>query len=308
MTDVVDELVRRLWPHRQVKVEPLLGGITNANFLVDLGDEQVVLRIPGDNTELLGISRLHEASANHLASSIGIAPEVLDSSETEGWMVTRFLPGRTIAPDELASEPMLTELASTLRKLHSGGSIDMDFNPFSIVRGYHEIAHSRGVIEPFDYPAAQSVLDRIEEVRTFRPTSFCHNDLLNGNFIYDGEIRILDWEYAGMGDPFFDLANFSSNHQLPPESDVRLLSHYFGRCDPSLIAVLEVMKLVSELRETMWGVVQLAISALDVDFAAYCQERWERFDVLIGATDLEETLHSATRLANVELDPGRRLN
>jgi len=72
---------------------------------------------------------------------------------------------------------------------------------------------------------------------------------------------------------------------------VRLLSHYFGRCDPSLIAVLELMKLVSELRETMWGVVQLAISALDVDFAAYCEDRKGRFDVLIGAMDLDETLH-----------------
>ena len=37
----------------------------------------------------------------------------------------------------------------------------------------------------------------------------CHNDLLNANFIDDGtRIRIVDWEYAGMGDPFFDLGNF----------------------------------------------------------------------------------------------------
>ncbi|HVA52083.1 MAG TPA: phosphotransferase [Acidimicrobiales bacterium] len=307
MTDVVGELVQRLWPNREVKLEPLLGGITNANFLVDLGDERVVLRIPGDNTELLGISRLHETSANHLASSLGIAPEVLRSSETEGWMVTRFLPGRAIPADELGGEPMLAALASTLRRLHSAGTIGVSFNPFAVVREYHEIARARGVEEPFDYPAAVSVLDRIEAVRTFRPTSFCHNDLLNGNFIYDGEIRILDWEYAGMGDPFFDLANFSSNHQLPRESNTRLLTHYFGRRDPSLLAVLELMKLVSELRETMWGVVQLAISALEVDFAGYCEEHSGRYEALVGAMDLDEALHAAAALTDPETDSGRGL-
>jgi thiamine kinase-like enzyme len=294
MTGVVDELVRQLWPNRQVKVEPLLCGITNANFFVDLGDEQVVLRIPGDNTELLGIDRHHENSANHLASSIGVAPEVLDSSETEGWMVTRFLPGRTIPDDELAREPMLSALATTLHRLHSAGTIAMDFNPFSIVRRYHEIAASRDVVEPFDFPTASSVLDRIAVARVFTPTSFCHNDLLNGNFLFDGEIRILDWEYAGMGDPFFDLANFSVNHELPPAADERLLTHYFGHCDTNLMAVLSLMKVVSELRETMWGVVQMAVSTLDVDFVAYAQERASRFQSLVEAMDFEETIDQAT--------------
>ena len=47
----------------------------------------------------------------------------------------------------------------------------------------------------------------------------CHNDLLNANFIDDGaRIRIVDWEYAGMGDPFFDLGNFSINHELTPDA------------------------------------------------------------------------------------------
>ncbi len=58
----------------------------------------------------------------------------------------------------------------------------------------------------------------------------CHNDLLNANFIDDGErIRIVDWEYAGMGDPFFDLGNFSINHELPPEEDAALLRRLRGR-------------------------------------------------------------------------------
>jgi thiamine kinase-like enzyme len=301
MTDVIDGLVKQLWPDRVFTIQPLLGGITNANYFVDLGDEQVVVRIPGENTSLLGIDRRHETTANQLASSIGIAPEVLDRSESEGWMVTRFLPGRPITAAELTREPMLGELAATLRRLHHAGSIAMNFNPYSIIRQYHEIALSRDVVEPFDYPAALEILERIEEVRAFRATSFCHNDLLNANFIYDGAIRILDWEYAGMGDPFFDLANFSVNHDLPPASDELLLTHYFGHCDSGLLAVLALMKLVSELRETMWGVVQMAVSTLDVDFVAYAQERSRRYESLVHDMDFARTSKVATRM---NLDEG----
>jgi hypothetical protein len=101
-----------------------------------------------------------------------------------------------------------------------------------------------------------------------------------------------------MGDAFFDLANFSLNHELPAASDEILLKHYFGNCGASLVAVLALMKMISALRETMWGVVQLAVSKLDVDFAAYCQERGERYRALLDAMDFEETLHRASQLTN----------
>ena len=293
LPDGVSQLIERLWPGRPARVEPLPGGITNTNFLVDLSDEQVVVRIPGVDTELLGIDRRHEVAANRLAATIGVAPEVLIGYEAEGCLVTRFVPGRPVTRAELANEPMLTEVADTLRQIHGAGTIGAVFDPHSIVRQYHETAASRGVAEPFDYRSALSVLERIAAVRSFRPVSFCHNDLLWGNFLHDDRLRVLDWEYAGMGDPFFDLANFSVNNELSPDATENLLIHYFGHCDARLSAVLELMKLVSELREAMWGVVQLAVSKLDVDFAAYARERGERFAALLGAMDFAELTRRA---------------
>jgi thiamine kinase-like enzyme len=290
MLDQVELLMARLWPDRALHAVALPGGITNANFMVDLGDQRVVVRIAGENTRLLGIDRRQEIAANRLAASIGIAPEVLDESPDEGWTVTRFLDGRTVSPAELASEPLLGEVASTLRQIHSAGVIEMHFNPFSIVSNYHEIAVARGVSEPFDYLGANTVLGRIVAVRPFRPLVFCHNDLLNGNFLYDERLRVLDWEYAGMGDPFFDLANFSVNHALASTSDQALLLHYLGYCDAGPLAVLDLMKLVSELREAMWGVVQCAVSTLEFDFVAYAEERGGRFASLLGSMDVEDLL------------------
>ena len=65
------------------------------------------------------------------------------------------------------------------------------------------------------YVWARQVARRIEQLRRAAPERPCHNDLLNANFIDDGRrVRIVDWEYAGMGDVFFDLANFAINHEL----------------------------------------------------------------------------------------------
>jgi thiamine kinase-like enzyme len=297
MTTEVDELVATLWPGRAVRVERLTGGMTNANYLADFGDEQVVVRIPGRNTALLGIDRRHEAAANKLAASIGVAPDVLVVSDSQDYLVTRFLPARPVLPVELAAEPMLGEVAATLRRVHSAGNIDAVFNPFRVVRDYHEIARSKGVVEPFDYGNALSIIERIDAARPFRPTAFCHNDLLNENFLFDDHLRILDWEYAGMGDPLFDLANFSINHKLPTLADQNLLAHYFGSVDNEVLAVLDLMKLVSELREAMWGVVQLAVSTLDIDFAAYTQGNANRFNSLYEAMDFEESIARAEQLS-----------
>jgi thiamine kinase-like enzyme len=75
----------------------------------------------------------------------------------------------------------------------------------------------------------------------------CHNDLLKGNFIDDGtRIRILDWEYAGMGDIFFDLGNFAVQHEFSDEHDEILLKAYFGQPTDSQRARQKLMKIMSD--------------------------------------------------------------
>ena len=73
-----------------------------------------------------------------------------------------------------------------------------------------------------------------------------------------------------MGDPFFDLGNFSVNHDLTPDEDAMLLEAYEGeRRGADRLARLRLMRVVSDFREAMWGVLQQAISTLDVDFVSY---------------------------------------
>ena len=79
-----------------------------------------------------------------------------------------------------------------------------------------------------------------------------------------------------MGDPFFDLGNFSINHELTPDEDEILLAAYDGAVRPDRLARLTLMRVVSDFREAMWGVLQQGISTLDVDFVAYADEHFDR--------------------------------
>jgi thiamine kinase-like enzyme len=122
----------------------------------------------------------------------------------------------------------------------------------------------------------------------------CHNDLLNANFIDDGaRIRIVDWEYAGMGDPFFDLGNFSINHELTPDEDAILLAAYDGDVRPARLARLTLMRVVSDFREAMWGVLQQGISTLDVDFVAYANDHFDRLIANAETPLFERSLREA---------------
>ncbi len=273
----VDRFVERLWPGREASVERLGGGLTNHNFKVTVGAEAFVVRVAGKDTDLLGIDRRAEHGAALVAAEVGVGPEVLAFVEPERCLVTRFVDGAPIPPERMREPETIRRAARVLRVVHDGPPVAGRFDSFRVVETYLATALAHGGAEPARYAAAKATADRVEHAlgpRTERP---CHNDLLNANFLDDGErIRIVDWEYAGMGDPFFDLANFSVNNGLDEDDDRTLLDAYGA--GPEGLARLTAMRFMSDFREAMWGVVQQAVSELDVDFAAYADEHFTRLE------------------------------
>jgi thiamine kinase-like enzyme len=281
MTSSLEEVVARVpqWSgQKDLKVTSLGGGITNQNYRVDTPEGSFVLRISGANTELLGIDREVEHAANRAAAAIGVAPEVVYFIRPEGYLVTRFVQGRPVSVEEIGRPENIRRVVEALRRVHGMSSIPGTFSPFRIVEGYSEIARRYQVTFPetFDW-----LLERKQELESaflrqpFVPQP-CHNDLLNGNFLDDGQLRILDWEYAGMGDVFFDLANFAVNHTFSEEQDRLLLEAYFGSAGDARLARLRLMKVMSDFREAMWGMVQIGISQLDFDFRLYADRHFKR--------------------------------
>ena len=298
-----DELTRALrrlpeLARGELAFTPLSGGITNRNFLVTGAPDgsKFVLRLAGNDTHLLGISREVEHAATVAAAGVGVGPEVIAFVRPEGYLVTRFIEGRPIPEEEMRTPDRLRSVGDTLRRIHDGPAIPGLFVPFRIVEAYRALALSRAVRIPPEYELAQAIARRIELACLTAPVELrpCHNDLLNANFIDDGaRIRIVDWEYAGMGDPFFDLGNFSINHELEPEADRGLLEAYAGDVRPAALARITLMRVLSDFREAMWGVLQQGISTLDVDFVAYASEHFDRLLTVAGRPAFERALTEA---------------
>jgi thiamine kinase-like enzyme len=250
------------WAGRPRSVEVLGGGITNRNYRVAVDGGIFVVRV--------------------LAAAAGVGPEVVAFVRPAGVLVTRFIEGQPVSDAAVHLPDTLRRVADALRRIHAAGVVPAAFSAFRIVEEYAATARSQAVELPAAYASAAAVAVEIETALPVEPPCLCHNDLLNANFIDDGStIRIVDWEYAGMGDRFFDLANFAVNHQLPENEERYFLDAYFDKPGPSQVARLRLMRLMSDFREAMWGVVQQGISDLDFDFRAYADKHFER--LLAGA-------------------------
>ena len=260
------QLAERIWPGQHATIEPLGGGITNRNFRVQVDGQQFVLRVGGKDTELLGIDRAAEHVASRIAAELGLGPEVVAFVEPEGYLVTRYVDGEVGKVD-------VGWVGEALRRLHNGPALPGRFDSFRVVEEYRATARKHGITVPVVYGRLKEIADEIERQRFGAPIQPCHNDLLNANFIGDGtRTWLVDWEYAGMGDAFFDLGNFSVNHELDESGESELLAAYGSNDSRALV----LMRFMSDFREAMWGVVQLAISELDFDFETYAAEHFER--------------------------------
>jgi thiamine kinase-like enzyme len=275
----VEAIVARIWPGEAARVEVLGGGITDHNMKVEVAGTSYVLRSGGRDAELLGLDRRVEYEAALAAAAVGVGPEVVQFVEPEGYLVTRYIEGEIVPPERIREPASIRRVAQALRAVHNGPSLPARFISFRVVEDYRTVAFAHGAEVPPSYAWARQVARRVERARGAFPERPCHNDLLNANLIDDGtRIRIVDWEYAGMGDVFFDLANFSVNNGLEREEREVLLEAYFGTVRPADERALELMVFMSDFREAMWAVVQGAVSELGFDFATYTAEHVERME------------------------------
>jgi thiamine kinase-like enzyme len=300
--DALAVLLERLPPELGVltgRPTPLEGGITNRNFRLRLEAGDYVLRVPGKDTGALGIDRGAEAAATELAARVGVGPEVAASFHEPDGLLTRFIDGRPLSAEDLHEPARVARAASALRAFHDAGvTLTSTFDCFRVVEEHAAEAEARGAAVPPAYESAGARAREIEAVLTgpdHAPVPI-HADLLTSNFLEEagGRLRIVDWEYAGMGHRFFDLGNLSINNGFAADDDERLLAAYFGEPpSPRRRAALSLMRLMSDFREAMWGVVQCAVSTLDFDYAGYADEHFARLRETAAHPDYCDWLRAA---------------
>jgi thiamine kinase-like enzyme len=300
LTEVVARLSAILGK-REGAVVQLEGGITNRNFRVNFGGTDYVVRLPGKKTNALGIDREAERMATKAAAALGIAPKVAAMTEDPPCLVTWFVPGHRVSAEELRQPELLDSVATDLRAFHdSATALPTTFDTVALAESYERIAAEHGIDPPAAYEDTHQRATAIRQAVADNPEHApvpCHNDLLTANFILDGEhVQLIDWEYAGMGDRWFDLGNFAVNNELGDEHEERLLTTYFSEPpDARRRATLRLFRLMSDFREAMWGIVQTAISELDFDFQGYASKHFERLAPIAADPRFDGWLREARR-------------
>ena len=234
---------------------PLRGGITNRNYRAQLGGREFVIRLPGKDTALLGISRSAERLASESAAALGIAPAL--AATLPDCLVTEFVQASELPQSKLRAQP--EGIAQALRAFHDRGPrLETEFRVPALLDDYAQIVTARGGTLPEQYTQTRKALARIDATLPASDPVPCHNDLLNGNLLQmdDGRVLIVDWEYTGMGERYFDLGNLSVNNEFDADADERLLTSYLGAPPtPAQRARLSLMRIVSDAREAAgWGV------------------------------------------------------
>jgi len=283
--DLVRKIIADLAAHG-VTAEELGGGLTNMNFRLDWGGSVYVLRIAPPGTELLGIDRATEAACSRAAAEAGVGPEFLLHLPERSALVSRFVPGRSLSEEALRMPEVLARVAATVRRCH-GHPVPTGlaaFRPFEIIRTYVTLARERSVPMPPDLEQSLACLAQIESIiKTLGhvPDVLCHNDLLAANFLDAGDrLIIIDWEYGGAGDRYFDLGNFAVNAGLTEAQEVEFLTHYLGTPPTGdQVQRLRLMRLVSDLREATWSFLQAGLSKLGTpeEYLARGKDHLKRF-------------------------------
>jgi thiamine kinase-like enzyme len=255
-----------------VHAEPLSGGLTNVNYLLTVDGERFVVRVAGLNTSVLGIDREREAAALHHASIAGIAPETVAFLLPEGHSVTRFLDDAAqVTIEDARSDGYIRRVAELLHDVHDLDPIVGEFDPYGDIERWLDLADERGVPRS---PRLGALLERVARVRLERSVALdtlvvCHNDSYYLNVLDDGRLWLIDWEYAGMGDPFFDLA--ANAFELDDRRKDVLLDAYFGEVTDDLRRTLDDAIAVFLAWNVAWSMVQVHESEVDHDYVTFAE-------------------------------------
>ncbi len=241
----------------------LLAGLTNKNYAVTVNGERLVVRISRENAAALGINRELEVEALTVASQAGIGPELVRAILPEGHLVTRYIEGHHWTLEQWRDRANLRRLVEKVKQLHNLPPVKATFSPFQRVGTSIEQAHILLTAFPSDFDHFLQAMQAIQQDQQADPypwLRFCHNDLFCVNVIDDGQVRFLDWEFAGMGDLYFDLATlayaFDSPDTLSPELQEYVLACYFGDVTPHHWRRFRGMLFMLMFFSAMWGLVQ----------------------------------------------------
>ena len=250
----------------------LLPGFTNIVHLTDLDGIPTITRQGRSIAKLLGIDRVREASVLNQIKHLGIGPDLLHVDAEFDRVTFRAIAGSPLDASS-TNHATLARTLKVLSVLHNQPALGTAFSAGLMIRHYLRMNPVPHAFEDSCLHYAQ-VAEQLEKEATL---CLCHNDCVAKNWILqpNGEVRLIDFEFAGPGDPAFDLATWCLTFNIDPNGplleDYEYWEHSMARRVRAYFPVVD----------TLWmlfcGLLSLQLTGEDQAVAnAQMQHRMER--------------------------------
>ena len=228
----INEIVGKIFPDNSILELNRMSGLTNHTYMVKLfSNEKIVVRLPGDGTEEM-INRKDEKVSTELACNLKIDTDLIYFGD-DGTKITKFINNaENMNADKLKATDKIIMLTDIFKILHNSNvDTKIPFEVFEMAKNYENIISSHNVSMYDDYDKIKKIVMNIKEIvqknGDIKLVS-CHNDPICENWICgDGKMYLIDYEYAGMNDAMWDLADVSIEANYNDEHDMIMLKHYF---------------------------------------------------------------------------------
>jgi thiamine kinase-like enzyme len=257
--------------------------------LIEDSTKKYVLRVPGEGTEdyIDRTSELHNAA---VAARAGVSAEILFADAKDGLLLMNHLDNAiTMSPELFRSRTgSPARAAHAIRKLHTcGEDFKSRFELFSMIDEYLGILDKLGATLPDGYGDVVETAAPVRQALEANPVPLVpsHCDPLCENFLDTGtDMWIVDWEYSGMNDPFWDLGDLSVEAGFDTGQDRAMMNAYCsGSYTEAQFGRMIIYKAMCDLLWTLWGLIQHANDNPAEDFWAYALARFKRCKELMDS-------------------------
>ncbi len=230
------QLVSQVFHVRESEIQNircLKAGMTNQSFLFEVEGRHYICRVPGQGTEKL-INRHQEHAVYAAVAGLAITEKVIYFNEDTGYKISEYYEGARNADFSDPESPEVASCMAIVRRLHQSGiTVDHPFDIAERIDFYEGLCShmQQNLFE--DYDQVRARMDELIAAlqKKNRPKVLAHIDAVCDNFLIlgNGDIRLIDWEYAGMADPLLDIAMSSIYAYYDISQTEKLLSVYLER-------------------------------------------------------------------------------
>ncbi|MCI9443092.1 MAG: phosphotransferase [Ruminococcus sp.] len=263
----------------QIKQITVLGGMTNKNYKITIDDKNYVLRVAGNGTEKM-ISRKDEIKNAAFAHEIGVDVDLIYFDEKLGIKISKFIErAETLSAESTKKPYVMKKVCQILNQLHyCGHQMENEFNIYKKIETYEQLLNelSGDYYEDYTFVKQQILaLKKVMDSYQIKQVP-CHNDTLAENFIKDEEENyyLIDWEYAGMNDPMWDVAAHCLENGFNADEEELFLKTYFGK-NPTHSEKMRI--LINKIyQDFLWSIWTKVKEASGDDFGSYGIDRFNR--------------------------------